>query len=106
MQELSAARHVGCEEWSRVKYRGHDARRDANEKTIVDDLRKVGAKVWRLSQPCDLLVRFGFRLYLIEVTNPENKYRKRKKEQLEFLQEWEVPIVRTSDEALRIIGAL
>lgn len=89
-----------------MKYRSHNAKRDANEKTIVDDLRKVGAKVWRLSQPCDLLVRFRYQLFLIEVTNPENRYRKRDQEQVVFLKEWDVPIVRTSDEALRIIGAL
>jgi hypothetical protein len=87
-----------------VKYRSHNAKRDANEKVIVSDLQKVGAKVWRLSQPCDLLVRFAFRLYLIEVANPENKYRKREKEQLEFLEEWGVPIVTNSEEALRVIG--
>jgi hypothetical protein len=87
-----------------VKFRGHNAKRDANEPQIVRDLQKVGAKVWRLSQPCDLLVRFAFRLYLIEVTNPENKYRKREEDQLEFLQEWGVPIVTNSEEALRVIG--
>lgn len=89
-----------------MKYRGHDAKRDLNEKQIVKDLKKVGAKVHRLAKPCDLLVRFGFRLYLIEVSNPEYPNRKRDKEQLEFLKDWDVPMVTTSDEALRIIGAL
>jgi hypothetical protein len=89
-----------------MKYRGHDAKRDANELTIVRDLQKVGAKVKRLNQPCDLLVRFRYQLFLIEVSNPEYPHRKRAKEQLEFFEEFGVPIVTTSDEALRIIGAL
>lgn len=79
-------------------------RRDENEKTIVNDLRKVGAIVERLDKP-DLIVRFAGRVYLMEVTNPENKYRKRDEAQREFLETFLIPEVRTSDEALRIIGA-
>jgi hypothetical protein len=97
---------VGCKEGHRLKYRGFDAKRDANEKTIVNDLVKVGAKVFRLAQPCDLLVRFRYQIFVIEVANPEYPNRKRKKEQLEFFKEFAVPIVWTSDEALRIIGAM
>lgn len=89
-----------------MKYRGFDARRDDNELAIVRDLERVGAKVHRLAQPCDLLVRFGYRLYLLEVRNPANKYRKRKASQVEFLKAWDVPEVTTSDEALRVIGAM
>jgi len=89
-----------------LKYRGYDAKRDLNEKGIVKDLEKVGAKVHRLSKPCDLLVRFRYQLYLIEVANPEYPNRQREKEQLEFFEEFGVPIVTTSDEALRIIGAM
>jgi hypothetical protein len=97
---------VACEVHREVKYRGHDAKRDANEPAIVRDLERCGAKVFRLSRPCDLLVRFGHRLYLMEVRNPANKYRKREASQIEFLKEWGVPEVTCSDEALRIIGAL
>jgi hypothetical protein len=88
-----------------VSLNRYDKRRDDNEKTIVDDLRKVGAIVERLDKP-DLIVRFAGRVYLMEVTNPDNKYRKREKEQREFLDTFGIPEVRTSDEALRIIGAL
>jgi hypothetical protein len=83
----------------------HAKRRDENEPQIIADLRKVGAKVRQLDFP-DLVVRFAFRTYLIEVENPENKYRKRSKEQLEFLKTFDIPIARCSDEALRIIGAM
>lgn len=80
-------------------------RRDDNEAGIIKDLLKVGAKVEQLDKP-DLIVKFAGRVYLIEVTNPENKYRKRDKEQRDFLDTFLIPEVRTSDEALRIIGAL
>lgn len=83
----------------------YSAKRDANEAQIIKDLRKVGAKVEQLDRP-DLIVRFAGRVYLMEVTNPENKYRKRDKEQREFLETFLIPEVRTSDEALRIIGAM
>lgn len=85
------------------------ARRDENEPQIVRDLERVGAKVRRMGRPCDLLVKFGGRVYLLEVSNPDAvgaKYRKRDKAQLEFLDQWQVPIVHTSDEALRCIGAM
>lgn len=88
-----------------MKYRAHNAKRDLNELQIVKDLLKVGAKVHRLNKPCDLLVRFGFRLYLIEVSNPDYPNRQRDEEQLKFFEDWNVPMVTTSDEALRIIGA-
>jgi hypothetical protein len=80
-------------------------RRDENEKTIVNDLRKVGAKVERLDKP-DLIVRFAGRVYLMEITNPDNKYRKRDAAQREFLETFLIPEIRNSEEALRLIGAL
>jgi hypothetical protein len=83
----------------------HAKRRDDNEAQIIRDLRKVGAVVEQIDKP-DLIVRFAFRTYLMEVSNPGNKYRKREKAQLEFLEAFGIPVVTTSDEALRIIGAL
>lgn len=88
-----------------VSLNRHAARRDENEARIVEDLRKVGAKVEQLDRP-DLIVRFRFRTYLMEVENPQNKYRNREKDQLRFLEEFEIPVVKTSDEALRVIGAI
>jgi hypothetical protein len=89
-----------------LKYRGRDAKRDSNEAQIVRDLQRVGAMVWRLSRPCDLLVRFAFRLYLLDVSNPLYPNRKREQEQLRAFEEWGVVVVTTSDEALRAIGAM
>jgi hypothetical protein len=84
----------------------YSAKRDANEGQIVRDLEMVGAKVERMSKPCDLAVQFRGAHYLMEVTNPENKYRKRSKEQLAVLAKMHIPMVSCSDEALRIIGAM
>lgn len=81
------------------------AQRDQNEEPIVKALLNVGAIVERMKQPVDLLVRFRAQVYVLEVDNPENKYRKRKKKQLEFIRDWDVPLVRTAEDALRAIGA-
>ncbi len=83
-----------------------DARRDDNEPEIVKALRKVGAQVEQIRQPCDLAVSFRDQHYLIEVENPESKYRKRKQKQLDTFAKMRIPLVRTPDDALRVIGAL
>ena len=82
------------------------ARRDDNEPDIVQALEKCGAVVERMSLPCDLAVYFRGNHFLIEVTNPANKYRKRKPVQLDVQGRMRIPQVRTADEALRVIGAM
>lgn len=82
------------------------ARRDNNERPIIEALEAVGAAVEQMSKPCDLAVTFRARHYLIEVDNPESKHRKREKAQLDTFERMQIPLVRTADEALRIIGAL
>lgn len=82
------------------------ARRDDNEPGIIQALEQVGAKVEQLRQPCDLAVTFRARHFLIEVDNPESKYRKRKQKQLDTLARMRIPMVQTADEALRVIGAM
>lgn len=54
-------------------------RRDENEVDIVRDLKKCGFGVWRLSDPCDLLVwpKSGGQFGVIEVKNPEQPPSKR-----------------------------
>jgi hypothetical protein len=89
-----------------MRTHGQNHRPDANAKTIVKDLRKVGAKVFPIGRPCDLLVRFAFRLYLIDVSNPDYPNRKRDPDQITMFKEWGVIEVSTSDEALRAIGAM
>lgn len=87
---------------------GQSRRRDANEGQIVDALEAAGAKVARLSAPGvpDLLVSFrnGARrdLCLLEV---KTKAGKATQAQREFEAEgWQVFVVRSPEEALRVIG--
>lgn len=82
------------------------ARRDVNESGIVAALQNVGADVYRLSQPCDLVVRFRGVVHLLEVDNPDSKYRKREDNQKLFLAQWKVPLIQTVDDALKAIGAV
>ena len=82
----------------------YDARRDSNEKPIVEALEAVGAKVMRLDD-VDLLVYFRDKLYLLEVKTPKGRLNKK---QAKFFREWAgaVFIVRSVDDALRLVGAI
>lgn len=79
-------------------------RRDETEADIVAALEGIGARVERLDQPCDLLVRYRGWLFLLEVDGI-TRYRQRSVKQLEFLRDWQVPLVKTVEEAIRAIGA-
>ena len=60
-----------------MKYRQHNAARDANEKDVVRVLRERGAVVVRLSQPVDLLVGWHGVWTLVEVkSHPKAKIQK------------------------------
>jgi hypothetical protein len=50
---------------------------DANTASIVEALRKAGAKVWYMSKPADLLVYARGRFLVIEVKNPTTNKSKR-----------------------------
>jgi hypothetical protein len=83
---------------------GQARKRDANEEEIVDALRRVGAHVFRISEPGapDLLVAWRGRWIPMEVKSPTGI--------LTVLQEGSIgaavyPIVRTVDEALKALGA-
>lgn len=87
------------------------AKRDLAEGPILDALERVGAQVWPLDYPVDLLVRFHDRWHLLEVKTGRGKTLaiatdKRQAAQIEFLQLTHTPIVRTPQEALTAIGAL
>ncbi len=82
---------------------GQARKRDLNEEEIVDALRRVGAHVFRLSEPGapDLLVAWQGRWIPMEVKSPTGH--------LTVLQEGSIgaavyPIVRTVDEALAALG--
>lgn len=79
-------------------------KRDETEPPIVTALRQVGAQVEHLDHPCDLVVRFRGRVFLLEVDGI-TRNRRRKEKQLKFLREWEVPLVKIPEQALKAIGA-
>lgn len=90
----------------------HAGKVDANQADIVKALRKAGASVLSLSMlghgVPDLLVgRQGGNpgMWLMEVKGPNGKPTKH---QVKFIDAWPHPvhIVRTADEALRLVGAL
>ena len=82
-------------------------RRDLTEPDIVDGLEAIGWECVRLSSEDlpDLLCRHRAtgRYELLEVESGHYK-RKRKESQLEMLAAWQVPIVKTLDEAARALG--
>ncbi len=81
------------------------ARRDDNETEIVKALRKAGAYVVFIDEPCDLLVGFQSRTILLEVKdgNKPPSARKLTPNEQKFHDEWtggELYIVNCIDEAL------
>lgn len=89
------------------------ARRDSNESVIVDALLTVGARVRRLASAGvpDLLVGFRGSLWLLEVKDPTKPAadQRLKPAQAVFFEEYHgypVAVVKSIDEALRVIGAL
>lgn len=80
------------------------ARRDTNEPEIVNALECAGAKVYRMSQPCDLLVEYHGVIYLGEVKTATGTYTKAQKT---FREKFGHIIheMRTIKQALTVIGA-
>lgn len=76
-----------------------NARRDANEKALLADLRRCGVEVWRLSGDGlpDVLTRYKGRYEVFEVKTEKGR---RTKKQAEI--PW--PIVRSFSEAAQVIG--
>jgi len=95
-----------------MKFRGHNAKRDAIEPEIVSALEKAGWEVHR-ELPVDLLClkRVGnvVKVRLLECKSPHTKSggaRKRKDqpEQLAFCERWEVPKPTSAFEAMLACG--
>ena len=85
-------------------------RRDLAEAPIVQALEAVGALVFRLDVPCDLLVLFRGRWHTLEVKTPRGKASRTKQDrrqqaQRDFLYLTGTPIVKTPQEALQAVGA-
>ena len=88
------------------------AKRDISEPPIIAALEQVGAEVWPLDYPVDLLVRFRATWFLLEVKtpygkrNPKARVRKEQEAQRNFISTTGTPIVTTPIEALRAVGAV
>lgn len=80
------------------------AKRDGNEPVIVKALEARGVIVERLDKPVDLLCRYRGRVFLAEV-KAEGAYRdKRQVAQNEFVDLWQVPILRTLDDVVEVVA--
>lgn len=79
------------------------AKKDANSADIVAALRKAGCQVAILDWPCDLVVKRADMFFLVEIDGV-TKYRRRADKQLEFLATWNIPRVKTPEEALLAVG--
>lgn len=80
------------------------ARQDLNQPELVLALRKIGAKVYHIGKPLDLLVGYRNRNILMEIKRPgkegwETEFTKAQKD---FIDTWpgEIAICRTINEAV------
>ena len=81
-------------------------RRDANQPAIIQALEQVGAEVWVLDRPCDLLVWFRGVLHGLEVKLPKGRYTpKQQEDRAEGRAAW-IKTVRDPVEALKAVGAM
>lgn len=82
-------------------------RRDANEPAIIQALERVGAEVWVIDRPADLMVWYRKRWTVIEVKMPHSGRftALQSQERNEGLAEG-ILVVRTPLEALEAIGAI
>jgi hypothetical protein len=100
MQILNT-KQMGC-------FMRYAARRDENEKVVVEALRAVGATVYYLDEPCDLLVGYHGKTLLMEVKNKKNQYGKKgfNENQKHFAENWKggpFCLVDSVESALRML---
>lgn len=88
--------------------RRYDAKRDANEASIVRVFQDMNCMVFRLDRPVDLLVyvwkSLSERLLLVEVKTAKGDLNER---QREFVAAgWPVHVIRSEDEAINLVKRL
>ena len=81
------------------------ARVDENQAEIVDALRKIGASVYVIGKPVDLLVGFRARTFLLEVKQKGKENRKDQQEQRDWMKAWrgQVRVVFSPEEAVQVV---
>ena len=87
------------------------AKKDVNEKLIVDFMRKAGASVYIAGLPVDLIVGYRGQTHLVEVKNKLSRYGKRglNDNQKEFATNWlgsPVVIIETVEAAQEFLKVL
>ena len=77
---------------------------DANQRDIVSALRAIGAQVWVIEEPVDLLVAYRNRWYVLECKNRDGKNRLTDA-QRDFLKSANAPvgIVRDAESAIAFV---
>ena len=82
-------------------------RPDTNQKKIVQALRDIGAVVFLIGRPFDLLVGFRGQLFLLEVKNPGGRNKLGISQEADILAlslvGVEVRVVRSVDEAIESV---
>lgn len=84
------------------------AKRDVNEREIIDALEDVGAFVMQ-SSDIDLFVLYQWKWYPMEVKTAKGRltqFQKSLHTYLHWYHQFDVPIVQTVDDALKVIGAI
>ena len=80
---------------------------DTNQAAIVEALRKIGAVVFLIGMPFDLLVGFRGKLTLLEVKNPDGRNIVKESQKLDILRlnlvGVDVRVVRSVDEAIEVV---
>jgi len=92
----------------RSKIPRYAARVDANQSQIVDGLRAVGVWVEIIGRPVDLLWVYHGTVGLMEIKLPGKRLTEGQRDLADALrwQGYELPVVRSLDEALKIIGVV
>lgn len=86
-------------------------RQDIAQPAIIQALESVGAEVWVIGYPVDLLVRFRDAWHLLEIKSPKGKrglpkIDRRQTAQRNFIESTGTPVVMTPLQALQAIGAI
>ena len=86
-----------------MKYKGYNAKRDANEPEIIAALEAIGCEVFRLDKPLDLLVGYRGKNWLIEVKTKKGRLTK---DQKDFLPKWrgQLAVVSTPEQAISVVS--
>jgi hypothetical protein len=82
-------------------------KKDLNQEQIVEALTKIGVDVWILDRPCDLLVGFRGKNFLLEVKDGKKPPSRRRltADQQEFARTWrgQFSVVLSVQDAIAVV---